>query len=275
MKREIKLIITDFDGTIADKNNQISAKTRESFERLKQHGVKIIVATGRMFPSAEIMTKRLNLDTPIVAYQGATIQFSGEDKPIFANYLDKTYAQKIVKYLKEKNIHTQIYINDEIIVENDNDIVKAYAEKMELGYKVVKNLEEEDLSVLPKILAINMNPDIVSNLQKETQKMYGDKVCITLSTPYFCEFTNPKAHKGEALKFLADYYNIPLEKTMAFGDQNNDITMIQNAGIGVAVGNASENLKRVCDFVTKSIDEDGVAYAIEKFVDFGVENAKV
>lgn len=275
MKREIKLIITDFDGTIADKNNQISAKTRETFERLKQHGVKIIVATGRMFPSAEIMAKRLNLDSPIVAYQGATIQFSGEDKPIFANYLDKTYAQKIVKYLKEKNIHTQIYINDEIIVENDNDIVKAYAEKMELGYKVVKNLEEEDLSVLPKILAINMNPDIVSNLQKETQKMYGDKVCITLSTPYFCEFTNPKAHKGEALKFLADYYNIPLEKTMAFGDQNNDITMIQNAGIGVAVGNASENLKRVCDFVTKSIDEDGVAYAIEKFVDFGVENAKV
>jgi len=273
MKKQIKLIITDFDGTIADENNQISAKTRETFEKLKRHGIKIIIATGRMFPSAEIMAKRLDLDTPIVAYQGATIQFSGEDKPIFANYLDKNCAREIVKYLKGKNIHTQLYINDEIIVENDNDIVKAYAQKMELGYKVVKNIEEEDLSVLPKILAINMNPKIVSNLQKEAQNILKDKVCITLSTPYFCEFTNPKAHKGEALKFLANYYNIPLEQTMAFGDQNNDITMIQNAGIGVAVENASDNLKKVCDYVTKSIKEDGVAYAIEKFVDFGVKNA--
>ena len=275
MKRQIKLIITDFDGTIADENNEISSKTQSCFETLKKLGIKIIIATGRMFPSAVIMAKKLNIDTPIVAYQGATIQFANEKEPIFANYVDEKSAKEIVKYLKQKNIHTQLYINDEIYVDNDNDIVKNYAQKMELGYKVVDNIENLPMNKLPKILAINMNPQIVKEIQEETIKMFGKRVCITLSTPYFCEFTNPKAHKGEALKFLADYYNIPLEQTMAFGDQNNDITMIENAGIGVAVGNASENLKNGCDFASKPIKEDGVVYAIEKLVDLGAEHVKL
>lgn len=275
MKRKIKLIVTDIDGTIANADNIISEKTKDCFGKLKNSGVKVVVATGRMLPAAKIMAQRLNLDTPLIAYQGAIIQNMDESVPILANYVDEGSALKIIKYLKNKKVHTQVYINDEILVENDNDIVKAYAEKMETGYRVVKDLAKLDLSAVQKILAIDMNPAIASEVCKEGEEQFSDNVCITLSTPYFCEFTNPLGHKGAALEFLADYYNIPVSETMAFGDQNNDITMIKSAGIGVAVGNATEELKNVADFVTKSIDEDGVVYAIEKFVDLGVENVKL
>ena len=161
------------------------------------------------------------------------------------------------------------------MVEHDNDIVKAYSKKMETGYRVVENLEVLDLSAVQKILAIDLNPEIAYDVMQKGKEEFKEKMCITLSTPYFCEFTNPLAHKGAALEFLAQYYGIPIEQTMAFGDQNNDITMIKTAGIGVAVGNATEELKQAADFVTKTISEDGVVYAIEKIVDLGVENVKL
>lgn len=275
MKKQIKLIVTDIDGTIANEANIISDNVKKCFANLQKNGVKVVVATGRMLPAAEIMAKRLNLDTPLIAYQGAIIQQDANSKPIWAKYVDKDCALKIIKNLKQRGVHQQVYINDEILVEHDNDIVKAYSKKMETGYRVVENLEVLDLSAVQKILAINLNPEIAYDVMQKGKEEFKEKLCITLSTPYFCEFTNPLAHKGAALEFLAQYYGIPIEQTMAFGDQNNDITMIKTAGIGVAVGNATEELKQAADFVTKTISEDGVVYAIEKFVDLGVENVKL
>ena len=95
---------------------------------------------------------------------------------------------------------------------------------------------------------------------------YKDKLYVIRSTPRFCEFSNPEATKGNAVRFLADMWGIKKEEIMACGDQDNDIEMLLAAGVKVAMGNATEDLKKIADYVTDSVDNDGVVKAVGKFI---------
>ena len=104
MKRDIKLIVTDIDGTIAKADNSISDNVKNCFNKLKQHGIKVVVATGRMLPAAKLMAQRLNLDTPLIVYQGAVVQNANDEKPLYANYVEKDCVVEIIKYLRQRKV---------------------------------------------------------------------------------------------------------------------------------------------------------------------------
>ena len=151
-------------------------------------------------------------------------------------------------------------------VEEDNDIIKNYCKDRYIPYKVIENFNDLDFDGFHKILAIDNDVEKVDFLIKNLTKKYGNELYITRSTPRFCEVSNLKANKGNAIKFLAHRWGIQKNEILACGDQNNDIEMLNAAGTKIAMGNASEQLKEIADFVTSDVDNDGICEAIKKFV---------
>ena len=262
----IKMVVTDIDGTIADINANISLSVRNSIEQLKSKGIKVVLATGRMFRATYPVLLDLNLDTPIISYQGGLIKnYYGEQDVLYAKYTDSKYAYEVIDYFRAKNVHINVYVNDTLYVENDDEYIKKYIENRNIVYTVVNDLKSVDMNGLHKVLGIDKNPDKIISVTNELKEEYKDKLYIIRSTPYFCEVSNPEASKAAALCFLRDYWNFKSDEVLAIGDQDNDIDMIEAAGIGVAMGNGTEKLKTSADFITKSIADDGFSYAMEKY----------
>lgn len=264
----IKMIVTDIDGTIVNADSQISPAVRETIKSLTEKGVKIILATGRMFRATYPVLEDLGLDTPIISYQGGLVkEYHGEQKVLYAKYTDKTLAHEVIDYFRTKNVHINVYVNDVLYVENDDEYIKKYIENRNIVYTVVDDLKKVEMNGLHKVLGIDKNPKKIIEVTAELKEKYKEKLYIIRSTPYFCEVSNPQASKAAALCFLRDYWSLKPEEVLAIGDQDNDIDMIEAAGIGVAMGNGTENLKASADFITKHIDEDGFSYAMEKYCD--------
>lgn len=264
----IKMIVTDIDGTIVDFNSNTSAKVKETINKLTKKGIKVVLATGRMFRATYPVLEDLNLNTPIISYQGGLIKdFYNDKKVLYSKYTDVTLAHEIIDYFRENDIHINLYVNDILYVEKDDFYIKKYIENRNIIYTVVDDLKKVEMNKLHKVLGIDKDPNKIIKTTTELKEKYKDKLYIIRSTPYFCEVSNPKASKADALCFLRDYWGFKAEEVLAIGDQDNDIDMIEAAGIGVAMGNGTQNLKQVADFITKPIEEDGFCYAMEKYCD--------
>ena len=125
--------------------------------------------------------------------------------------------------------------------------------------------DELDFSKLNKMLAINYDSKFIDELIDELQKKYP-QIYVVKSFAYFCEIANKEATKGNAIKILADLYGITTDEVLAIGDNNNDIEMVETAGVGVAMGNGTEEIKKRADFVTDNVEHNGFVKAIDKFV---------
>jgi len=263
----IKMIVLDIDGTILGKSLKLTQNLKDCFAKIMQKGIKIVLATGRMYRAAVYIAEELKLDTPIICSQGGCVRnFNGNDDMLREVLLPQSTVSELLETIKEKNIHINLYANDTLYVENDNDIIKRYIVHSKVPYQVVENLDALHFEGYEKVLAINYDPEKIDTLGKLLQKKYEGKLYIINSTPHFCEISNIKATKGEAVKFLADMWGIKKDEIMAIGDQNNDIEMLLAAGTKIAMGNAVQALKDVADFVTLDVEEDGVCHAIEKYI---------
>lgn len=262
------MVVTDIDGTIADKDANISTSVRNTIKKLCDRGIKVVLATGRMFRATYPVLVDLNLNTPIISYQGGFVkEYNGEQKILYAKYTDKTKAHEVIDYFREKNVHINVYVNDVLYVENDDEYIKKYIENRNIVYTVVDDLKKVDMNGLHKVLGIDKNPEKIIKVTEELKEKYKRNLYIIRSTPYFCEVSNPQASKAAALCFLRDYWGFKTNEVLAIGDQDNDIDMIEAAGIGVAMGNGTEKLKEAADFITKSINDDGFSFAMEKYCD--------
>ena len=262
MKKNIKLVVTDIDGTIMKINEDLEPQTIETFAQLKTAGIKVVIATGRMYKAAKNIVQTLELDTPLICYQGAMIQ--DEEKIYFKQPVKKDVASKIIDDLRSYNVHINLYIRDRLIVESDDKYIKEYAGDRTILYEVVPDIKAE-LGDATKLLAIDEDADKVTQIRDEMKQKYPN-LNIVKSTDFYCEFVNKNADKGIAIRFLADMWGIKREEILAIGDQDNDIEMIKTAGIGVAMGNGSPGIKKAADYICPSVQEFGFSQTMEKFV---------
>ena len=264
---KIKMLVLDIDGTIFRKDYTASERVKRTLKNLVKDDIKVVLCTGRMYAATKFIAQELELRTPIISYQGGLIKnFYENSDTLLEKTLPPEVAKEVIEELKNKNIFFNMYINDVLCVEKDSELVKEYVENRNLGYKVIGDCKDLDCCGLNKILAIDNNTKLIEDLQKEFAKKYKDSLYVVRSTPRFCEISNKEATKGNAVRFLAKKWNIQKEEIMACGDQDNDIEMLLAAGIKVAMGNASNGLKEIADFVTETVDNDGVAVAVEKFI---------
>lgn len=262
----IKLIALDMDGTLLNSNHQITEEVKKAIRKAKEIGIKVVLCTGRPLIGVRPYLKELDLlddDDYVITFNGALIQKSKSEEVIehqtltFDDYVD------LVGLSEKLRLH--IHMEDEQYMYTPNKNIGRYTvhesslTMMPLRYR---SIDEMDHNIeISKVMFID-EPDLLAKRMPDIPESYYQRFEIVLSTPYFLEFLNPEASKGNALKHLANLLHIHQDEVMAVGDNLNDLSMIQYAGMGIAMGNAAQPTKDAAQHVTKTNDEHGVAYAI-------------
>lgn len=262
----IQLLALDLDGTVVNHDLTISAALQAALTHLIQNTeVKVVVATGRMHPSALIYARQIGVTTPVVSYQGGMICDNDTAQTcLYHEPIPLETAKQVVEFLQADGFSTNIYIDNRLYTNHDNPHATLYAKLSGIEPDRVDCLLERLTAGPTKMMTIDDHrmDALIGGLNEH----FSDTLTVMRSRSNFCEMISPKASKWNAVKFLANQWSIPTEAIMACGDQGNDISMIGAAGVGVAMGNAPDDVKQHADFVTKSIDEDGVLHAIERFI---------
>ena len=261
----IKMLVTDIDGTLLRYDCSCSDIMKKTILKLNKMGVKVVLASGRMFDGVYPVARQFELETPVICYQGAMVR--DKDKILWQSPLKKDMVADVLNTLKEENIHTHLYNNDILYVDDDNKkIMNDYCNGRFTNYKVVDDLRDVETGNVSKILAVIYDEEKLVDLAKRMSERYKEKLTVVRSHKYYLEFTDINATKGSALDFLRDYWGFKKEEVMGAGDQDNDIDLLLHSGIKVAMENASVGLKRVADYICPHVNEDGLAVAIERYI---------
>lgn len=263
----IKLFVTDIDGTLLPAGSAtVPAKNIEAVRAMTEAGVKVAIATGRMYKAALPIAAQLKVPVPIIAYNGALIK-SSSGEIIYTHYTDSATAVRLINFFEERAWHLQSYSEDVLYVPERNDCVKLYentqkVEAVEVGWDGLRERAKD----VPKLLSISFNPDEIVERMNEAKKFFGDQLEITRSAPQLAEFMAPGVTKASAIKILADKLGIDNSEILAIGDSDNDLQMLTSVGLGVAMGNAVPAVKAACTHITDTCDNDGFAKAVYKYV---------
>lgn len=258
----IKLVATDIDGTVLIPEGDFTYEVKQCIQQLSRRGIKVVLVTGRMHAAASLIAKDLGLNTPVVSYQGGLVKMN--DTTLYERYLTPEQTEKILEWAKSEKIHINLYNHDILYSEQDCYEVQRYCNNLHTKFSV-KPFCEIKKDGINKLLAIDYsNPQKIDKLEKELPEIFPD-LYIVKSTPYFLEFSNKEASKYCAVKFLQKYYQLQDDEILTIGDQNNDIALLKAGGIKVAMGNATEELKQVADYITDSVFENGFVSAMQKY----------
>lgn len=276
---EIKLIALDLDGTLFNNQSQISARNKHAINAAIQKGVHVVLSTGRPYAG---IPKEAFAGTGIsyaITTNGSSIYELATGTCLYENAMEEALVVPIIKFLLTCDIHMDAFINGKgytpaQCVENGQkinapDSIKKYITSTRIRVDdLVGFIEENHLKV--QKMTLNFHPDAHGVLvDRETVREYltsNPRLATVCGGYNNLEFTNHDANKGIGLKRLASLLHVPMECTIAIGDTENDLAIIEAAGIGVAMGNATDSIKDKADYITTSNTEDGVAAAIEHFL---------
>jgi Cof subfamily protein (haloacid dehalogenase superfamily) len=275
-----KMLVTDMDYTLLNKEKKVSDRNRKALERAIEKGVHMVVATGRIYTSARIYAKLLGLSTPIIASNGAIIREAAFNNPkdtektIFKDILNQDAAREMIRLCHKYGLYCHFFTENTIYSEKLVNVSLRYTEwnkyigeEDRVKVKIISDAEgifEEAKSEILKAVVIDEDDERIQRVRDGI--METGIVSVSQSMKHNLEVMNKGVTKGNAVMILAQMYGIDREEIIAIGDNENDISMIEYAGVGVAMGNAEESLKRVADHITGDYQEDGVAEAIEKFI---------
>lgn len=263
MAGKIKLVATDIDGTLVKWDTSVSDGVKDCIKKLQENGVKVVLVSGRMHCATKHLRDELGLNSPVVSYQGGLIKDS-DGKTLYQENLDSDYAKEIINWAHKNDVHLNLYIDDKLYVEKDDDCVKRYTDGKFVPYTVCP-FESLKIENVNKILAIDYgNAERVTGWISELQAKFPE-LYIVKSTPFFCEIGSPMAKKSLGVEFLAKHWNLSQDEILTIGDQNNDIELLKAGGVKVAMGNATPELKECANYITDSVENDGFVKAIEKF----------
>ncbi|WP_031516695.1 Cof-type HAD-IIB family hydrolase [Desulfofalx alkaliphila] len=260
-----KLIAVDMDDTLLTSDLRLSQFSLETVRRVREKGIHITLATGRMFSSVKPYAKQLGINLPLITYQGALVKNALSGEVLLHRPVPLELAQGVIAALNKYGYHINLYVDDQLYVEEITPEARRYAEICGIEAKAVGDLRQFLQKAPTKILAVAPEEKI-DLLMNEIAPQYGNLLHITKSKPFYLEFSHPQATKGEALAMLADLYGVKREEVMAVGDGYNDVEMLKYAGTAVVVGNARDEIKALADYVARSNDEDGVAHALQELV---------
>ena len=271
MKRINKrLIISDFDGTLSDSQNTVSEKVRNAINEYVSCGGIFAVCTGRMLSSILPRVRELGLKGLVAAYQGSVIADIESGELLRKNSLSIDDCIEICTFAEKHNFKCNTY-SDEVLYTG-----MPLGDKRLTVYETVTGVKAVNIDgamsnfVKEKKLACNkitflVDPDERERLYKLLQAEFSERFDVTCSAAVLVEISPKGDDKGVALKYIANHFGIDLSLTVAIGDNLNDLSMIKIASVGVAVGNAVDDLKEEADYVSVSNNEGAVAEIIEKF----------
>lgn len=268
---QYRLIVTDMDGTLLNREQELTKKNREAIDFAIENGVKVALASGRMYDSARQHIEYLNMDIPIIACNGSLIK-SSDGKLIYSKKIDTDLCLKAAAVLERYGVYYQCQHEDILFCRDTDNIDSVYYRINEFMKTQTKVVIEKDLKksiqnndILKFTIIEEDDASMLPIIRKELETIKGLK--ITSSWENNIEIMSNGVDKGEAIKMLCKHLNIDRSEIIAIGDNYNDIEMIEYAGLGVAMGNSNDDIKKIADYVTDTNEESGFANAIFKFMD--------
>lgn len=286
-----KLVVIDLDGTMLNQYGYINENTKNILKMVQDKGIEIVIASGRPIDSTKNFAKEINCKNYFVSGNGAIIYDIAKDEIIYENTLKKSKVLDIIKICEENSIFYNIYTEKEIITKNlqynvlyynKENVNKDELEKTQIN--IVENIYDYIFERNEKIIKITIcdeNKSIfnailrklkeideievldVSHMSKKTIKNGVDEVNVEY---YYTEISAENVDKWYAIEFLKNKMQINNEEIIAIGDNINDKKMIENSGLGIAMGQSTPVVKEIANYITKSNLEDGVAEALNKIV---------
>lgn len=266
-----KILFTDLDGTLLNDEKNISYENKQAINKALDQDHKVVITTGRPLPSVLLLLQDLGLTSDgcyAITYNGGLIYDCGKEKAIFKTKLPLDYMQHIFEMAKEHGIHYHTYSAQNVIADKVTNELEKYCNSIKIPYQIVDNICTSNLIDPVKAILVDFEgKERLSKIKKELEPWCIDKVNCYFSSPQLLEFGSLEATKGKALAFLSNYLNVPIENTIAAGDEENDISMIRAAGVGAVMANASEEIKKYGNYITTHNNNNhGIAEIIEHFM---------
>ena len=264
-----KLIALDMDGTLLNEKKEITKKTKEALKAARERGVKVVIATGRPIDGLKKYIDELDLNHDneyVLSYNGCLVQEIKSKKIIHEVGL----TGKDLHYIYDLSINLGVNIH---AFSADKGLITPKLSKYTNVEADINNIEakvidfstiSEDENIV-KIMLIDEEEVLDAAIKRLPKEAY-EKYTIVKSTPFFLEIINKQGNKGVGLKALGDHLNISREEIIAVGDAGNDKEMIDYAGLGVAMENATEEIKKIANLITESNNNDGIANIVERFI---------
>jgi len=240
-------------------------RTRAALAAARAAGIHVVVVTGRMFQSVRPYLHAAGLDEPVVCYQGAVVADPVSGRFLRHEPIPLELAREAIVAVEEAGYPLNCYVDDELYVAEHTEASEAYASFQNLEVHAVGSLLDWLDQPPTKLVAVG-DPVELDGLEARMVEHFDGRMYISKSLPYFLEFASPDVTKGSGLAFVAEHLGFAQERTVAFGDGENDLPLLEWAGYAVAVENANERVLAIADYVCPPVTEEGVAQVIEAYL---------
>ncbi|MCK8824072.1 Cof-type HAD-IIB family hydrolase [Fuchsiella alkaliacetigena] len=264
---DYKLLAIDIDDTLLSDELVLTSEIKQTIQAAITQGVEVTLATGRMYSSALPYAQQLELQAPIITYNGALVK-SPVSKEVFKHQpISLELAQQVATLAASEDWHLNIYQDDQLYVNKMGVEVKEYEQIAGIKATLIEGALADFLTTAPtKLLVLAKDFEEARQINLKLQEVFAERLSVTKSKDRFVEIMQAGVSKGVALLDLARDLGIDYKEVIAIGDSLNDLEMIKEAGLGVAVANANPELKEEADYITASNEENGVAEVIKKFI---------
>ena len=271
MKIKEKILFTDLDGTLLDDQKNISRENIENIETALRGGHKIVVTTGRPLVSAIAQSKSLGLAHEgcyAISFNGSCIYDFSKNKVVYSVQFPREYLRIVFDEAHKAGLHVQTYCDHGILSERENESLKRYSQVTKVSYEIVDDVTTALDSDPYKIIVMDYHDkNRLYDFQDHIAPMIEGKLQSFFSCDWYLEFTAPGISKGNAVRHLCQILDIPLENSVAVGDAENDIAMLDTAAVGAVMSNAENDIKQHGNYITEADNNhSGVAEVIRKFI---------
>lgn len=261
----------DLDGTVLRRDLEITSRTIESIHRLRERGMRLVVATGRHFESAREHAYRLGFedDDPMICYGGSMVRRLGGET-LLHRAVPRDLSTEVVEWAAKRGLHARIFLDGRIVTSPQTPPSTTYirtADQPEIS--IVDSLSDwlQSNGEEPIKLVFVDEPDDVGGWLEDAQRAFSGRLFVTRSLPHYVEVGGLEGTKSKALEFVCEMWGIDPARTLAFGDADNDLDMLRFAGRGVAVGGMTSEVREAADVVAPPVNEDGVARYLESLLE--------
>ena len=266
-----KLLVVDIDGTLIDRKGRISAANRQALSRVRDLGIGVSICTGRGAHSSLDIIRELSLDGYHIFCDGALVSTSDTLREIHARPISPPMVKQMTGFARRYGLDLEFFSATRYLVERETWSTGAHRDFFGIEPSFTDFSEVWKRERIIKGGLVATNPEEVARARRFCRH-FSDRLNFSwATTPAFpgTDFINilaPGVSKGSALETLAPHLGVSLDKVIAVGDGDNDISLFAAAGLAVAMGNAPDHVKAVADHITLDVEQSGLAAAINKFL---------
>jgi len=268
-----KLLAVDIDGTLINRYGDVSVENREALAMVRNSGMQVSLSTGRSLKSSVRIINQLSLDSYHVFFDGALVSSASPTEEIYSQSISKAVVREMIEFAHQHDTDLELYSATHYFAESETWSTEVH--RQFFGSEPTMG----DFTDLPEQEKIVKGLLVITNAEEGAKvESFGNHFADSLNfspvkVPTFPDATfinilAPGVSKGKALEVLASHLGVSLAEVVAVGDGKNDISLLSTAGLGIAMGNAHEKVKKVADHITLSVEQDGLAVAIKRFLVF-------